>query len=361
VYGEVAPTGPNTLALITREPVGVVAAITPWNYPLIMAAWKIAPALAAGNSVVLKPSERAPFSSIRLAELALAAGIPPGVFNVVPGLGGEAGEALALHEDVDALGFTGSTRVGALMLGYAGRSNLKRVFNELGGKSAFVVFDDANLERAAATCAGALFFNQGQSCNAPSRVLVQESVADRFVALLAEQAKKWQPADPLDPGTRQGAMVDAAQLQTVLGYVASGQQEGAQLVLGGAASSPVEGGAYMQPTVFDGTAPAMRINREEIFGPVTAVQRFSDEADAVQRANATRYGLQAGLWTASLSRAHRVSRLLQAGTVHVNSYDDDDMTVPFGGVKQSGNGRDKSLHALDKYSELKTTWMRLDD
>ncbi|NML17418.1 aldehyde dehydrogenase [Azohydromonas caseinilytica] len=360
-YDEIAPTPETALALITREPVGVVGAIVPWNYPMIMAAWKIAPALATGNSLVLKPSEKSPFTALRLAELAVEAGLPPGVFNVVPGHGGEAGEALALHMDVDAIGFTGSTRTGRRMLEYAGRSNLKRVFNELGGKSAFIVFPDcADLARAAATAAGSMFFNQGESCNAPSRLLVHEDIAERFTELLAAQLPRYQPGDPLQPGTAMGAIVDDIQLRTVLGYIEAGQSEGAQLVAGGRQARPDSGGHYVEPTIFVGVNHGMRIAQEEIFGPVVGVLRFRDEAEAVRIANGTPYGLQASVWSDHLSRAHRVARALRAGTVHVNQYDEDDITVPFGGFKQSGNGRDKSLHAFDKYTELKTTWLRID-
>ncbi len=361
VYDEVAPTGRHALALITREPVGVVAAIVPWNYPMIMAAWKLGPALAAGNSVVLKPSEKSPFTALRLAELAVEAGIPPGVLNVVPGLGHEAGEALALHMDVDALGFTGSTRTGRRMLEYAGRSNLKRVFNELGGKSAFIVMDDVgSLERAAATVAGSLFFNQGESCNAPSRVLVHERLAEEFVSMVAALAPRHAPGDPLDASTTMGALVDSTQLRTVLGYIEAGRAEGARCVAGGRQVRVETGGFYVEPTVFDGVNNTMKIAAEEIFGPVMSVLRFKDEAEAIALANASPYGLQASVWTENLSRAHRMARALRAGTVHVNQYDEDDITVPFGGFKQSGNGRDKSLHAFDKYSELKTTWLRID-
>jgi 4-guanidinobutyraldehyde dehydrogenase/NAD-dependent aldehyde dehydrogenase len=360
VYDEIAPTPANALALIQREPVGVVGAIVPWNYPMLMASWKLGPALATGNSIVLKPSEKSPLTALRLAELALKAGIPEGVFNVVPGYGHEAGEALALHMDVDAIGFTGSTRVGRRMLGYAGQSNLKRVFNELGGKSAVLLFEDfKDLDRAAATVAGSLFFNQGESCNAPSRLLVHASIADEVVARIVALAPQYQPADPLAPSTVMGALVDEGQLRTVLGYIEAGVDGGAQLKVGGAQALPETGGYYVQPTVFDGVANSMTIAQEEIFGPVLSVIRFEDEAQAVSLANDSAYGLQASVWSEGLDRAHRVARALRAGTVHVNSYDDDDITVPFGGFKQSGNGRDKSLHALDKYTELKTTWIRL--
>ena len=361
IYDEIAPTGRHALALITREPMGVIGAIVPWNYPMIMAAWKLGPALAAGNSVVLKPSEKSPLSALRLAELAVEAGIPEGVFNVVPGYGQEAGEALALHLDVDAIGFTGSTRTGRRMLEYAGRSNLKRVYNELGGKSAFIVFDDfADVSRAARTVAASMFFNQGQSCNAPSRVLVHDSIADEFVRIVAAQAAGYPPADPLDASTVMGALVDETQLNTVLGYIDAGQAEGARCVTGGKRVLADSGGYYIEPTVFDGVSNGMKIAREEIFGPVIGIIRFRTEAEAVQLANNSSYGLQASVWSDKVNRAHRVARALRAGTVHVNQYDEDDMTVPFGGYKQSGNGRDKSLHAFDKYTELKTTWIRIE-
>jgi acyl-CoA reductase-like NAD-dependent aldehyde dehydrogenase len=361
VYDEIAPAAKSALALITREPMGVIGAIVPWNYPMIMAAWKLGPALAAGNSVVLKPSEKSPLTALRLAELAVEGGLPPGVFNVVPGYGHEAGEALALHMQVDAIGFTGSTRTGRRMLDYAGRSNLKRVYNELGGKSAFVVFDDfADVKRAASTVAGSMFFNQGESCNAPSRVFVHERIADEFVATVAGEAPKYRPADPLDAATVMGALVDDTQLKTVMGYIDAGQGEGARIAAGGRQARTESGGYFVEPTVFDGVSNSMKIAREEIFGPVMSVIRFKTEEEAVAMANDSSYGLQASVWSDNINRAHRVARRLRAGTVHVNQYDEDDITVPFGGFKQSGNGRDKSLHAFDKYTELKTTWIRIE-
>jgi gamma-glutamyl-gamma-aminobutyraldehyde dehydrogenase len=361
IYDEIAPTGRNALALITREAMGVIGAIVPWNYPMIMSAWKLGPALAAGNSVVLKPSEKSPLTAMRLAELAIDAGLPPGVFNVVPGFGHEAGEALALHMEVDAIGFTGSTRVGRKMLEYAGRSNLKRVYNELGGKSAFLVFDDFNdVARAACTVAGSMFFNQGESCNAPSRVLVHESVADEFIEIVAAEAPKYQPGNPLGGSAPMGALVDDGQMRAVLGYIDAGRTEGARLISGGQQVLAETGGCFVEPTIFDGVTNQMKIAREEIFGPVMSVIRFKTEAEAIAIANDSPYGLQASVWSHQIDRAHRVARSLRAGTVHVNQYDEDDITVPFGGFKQSGNGRDKSLHAFDKYTELKTTWLRID-
>ena len=344
-----------------RQPLGVCAGITPFNFPAMVPLWMFPVAIACGNTFVLKPSEKDPSCGLRLAELLMEAGLPPGVFNVVPGYGHEAGEALALHMDVDAIGFTGSTRVGRKMLEYAGRSNLKRVYNELGGKSAFVVFPDfADVERAAKTVAGSMFFNQGESCNAPSRVFVHESIAERFLAVVAAEAPKYRPDDPLSGSAAMGAIVDETQMRTVLGYIDAGQTEGAKVVTGGKRTRTESGGYFVEPTVFDGVTNTMKIAREEIFGPVMSVIRFKTEAEAIAMANDSSYGLQASVWSDNVNRAHRVARALRAGTVHVNQYDEDDITVPFGGYKQSGNGRDKSLHAFDKYTELKTTWLRVD-
>jgi gamma-glutamyl-gamma-aminobutyraldehyde dehydrogenase/4-guanidinobutyraldehyde dehydrogenase/NAD-dependent aldehyde dehydrogenase len=361
VYDEIAPTGSNALALITREAVGVVGVIVPWNYPMIMAAWKIAPALAAGNSVVLKPSEKSPLTALRLADLALAAGIPPGVFNVVPGYGPEAGSPLALHMDVDCIAFTGSTRVGKQIHVMAGQSNLKRAWTELGGKSPNIVFADCpNLDRAVEAAVGSIFFNQGESCNAPSRLFVEASIKDAFLEKALKLVPQYQPGNPLDKGTVMGAIVDQVQLDNVMRYIALGTSEGARLIAGGALASPVAGGCYVQPTIFDGVTPDMTIAREEIFGPVLSVLSFTDAASVVREANNSVYGLQAAVWTSDINKAHGVARALRAGTVHVNQYDEDDITVPFGGFKQSGVGRDKSMHAFDKYTEMKTTWIRID-
>ncbi|CAN7733394.1 aldehyde dehydrogenase [Duganella sp. LjRoot269] len=360
VYDEIAPTAADSLALITREPVGVVAAIVPWNYPMIMAAWKIAPALAAGNSVVLKPSEKSPLTALRLGELALEAGIPAGVFNVVPGYGQEAGSALALHMDVDCIGFTGSTRVGKQIMQMAGQSNLKRAWTELGGKSANIVCADCpDLDAAVSAAVGSIYFNQGESCNAPSRLFVEESIKERFIEKALAMIPRFAPGDPLDEATIMGAIVDETQLKTVMGYIEAGNADGAKLLAGGEQVRKDSGGYYVAPTLFDGVNSDMRIAREEIFGPVLSVLSFTDVRDAVRQANATPYGLQAAVWSANLSKAIQTARALRAGTVHVNQYDGDDITVPFGGYKQSGNGRDKSLHAFDKYTELKTTWIRV--
>jgi 4-guanidinobutyraldehyde dehydrogenase/NAD-dependent aldehyde dehydrogenase len=360
VYDEVAPTGPDALALITREPVGVVAAIVPWNFPLLMASWKLGPALAAGNSVVLKPSEKSPLTAIRVAELALQAGLPEGVLNVLPGFGQTAGKALALHMDVDCIAFTGSTATGRLMLQYSGQSNMKRVWLECGGKSPHIIMaDTADLDRAARAAAFAIFFNQGEMCSAGSRLIVHETVRDQVLEKIAAVGRTLQPGDPLDPGTALGAIVDETQLNTVMRYIESGKSEGARLALGGQRVRKDTGGFYVEPTIFDGVQPEMTIAREEIFGPVLATLTFRNVDEALAIANSVIYGLAAGIWTRDIHTAHRVARALRAGTVYVNCYDADDITVPFGGFKQSGNGRDKSLHALDKYVELKTTWIDL--
>lgn len=360
VYDEVAPTPHDQLGLVTREPVGVVAAIVPWNFPLMMACWKLGPALATGNSVVLKPSEKSPLTAIRIAQLAIDAGIPAGVLNVLPGYGHTVGKALALHMDVDTLVFTGSTRVAKQLMIYAGESNMKRVWLEAGGKSPNIVFADApDLQAAAQAAAGAIAFNQGEVCTAGSRLLVERSIKARFLPMVVEALKGWKPGNPLDPATNVGALVDTQQLNTVLGYIEAGRAAGAQVLLGGQRTLEETGGLYVEPTIFDGVANAMKIAQEEIFGPVLSVISFDSAEEAISIANDTPYGLAAAVWTADLSKAHRTARALRAGSVWVNQYDGGDMTAPFGGFKQSGNGRDKSLHAFDKYTELKATWIKL--
>jgi len=360
LYDQVAPTGPGTLATITRAPLGVIAAVVPWNFPLDMAAWKLAPALAAGNSVILKPAEQSPFSALRLAELALQAGVPEGVFNVVTGLGEQAGRALGLHPDVDALVFTGSTQVGKYFMQYAGQSNLKQVWLECGGKSPNLVFDDCqDLDLAAEKAAFGIFFNQGEVCSANSRLLVQRSIHDEFVERLIDKARQWQPGDPLDPASKMGAIVDATQATRVMDYIADASASGAQLVAGGDRVSINGSDNFIQPTLFTGVTCDMRLSREEVFGPVLAITPFDNEDQAVQMANDHIYGLAASVWSDDLNRAHRVASRLNAGTVSVNTVDALDVCVPFGGGKQSGFGRDLSLHSFDKYTQLKTTWFQL--
>ncbi|MFB9887912.1 aldehyde dehydrogenase [Balneatrix alpica] len=360
IYDEVAPTAANSLATITREPVGVVAAVVPWNFPMIMAAWKLGPALAAGNSVILKPAEQSPLTAIRLGELALEAGIPAGVFNVLPGFGPTAGKALGLHMDVDCLAFTGSTQVGKMFMQYAGQSNLKHVGLECGGKSPHIILDDVeDVEAAATAAAWGIYFNQGEMCTAGSRLIVQEGIEEQVLAKISEVVKGLQPGNPLDPNTSMGAIIDKGQMNRVLDYIQIGQDEGAQLHFGGRQVLQESGGNFIEPTLFRGVGNQMRIAQEEIFGPVLSVIRVKDAEEALKVANDTCYGLGAAVWSSNINTVHKISRGLRAGVVYVNCYDADDITVPFGGYKMSGLGRDKSLHAFDKYTELKTTWIRL--
>ena len=360
VSGEIAPTAPNVLGLVHREPVGVVGAIVPWNFPLMIGAWKLAPALAMGNSVVLKPAETASLTLLRLAEICSECGLPDGVFNVVTGTGAETGAALAHAMDVDVLAFTGSGPTGRRLLQASAASNLKRVYLELGGKSPNIVFADApDLAQAAKVSAMGIFRNSGQVCVAGSRLLVERAVHDDFVAMLTEQAEALTVGDPLDLSSQIGAVNSEDQLARNLAFMESAAAEGGNIVTGGARILTETGGTYMAPTVVTGVTREATLFRKEVFGPVLAVTPFDTEEEAIQLANATDFGLAAAVWTGNLSRAHRMVAAIRAGVVHVNTYGGADMTVPLGGVKQSGNGHDKSLHALDKYVDLKTAWIQL--
>lgn len=359
-YDEVAPTGSEALAMITREPMGVVGAVVPWNFPLLMASWKIGPALATGNSLILKPAEQSPLTAIRVAELAVEAGIPEGVFQVVPGFGETAGQAIGMHMDVDCVAFTGSAEVGKFFLQYAGKSNMKRISLECGGKSPHIILADCHdLDQAAQAAASGIFYNQGEVCNAGSRLLVQDSIKDELLEKVMEWGRKMAPSDPLDPACQMGSLVDETQMKRVLGYINTGKGEGAQLKMGGSRVLTESGGFFVEPTVFDGVNNSMKIAQEEIFGPVLSTITFKDLDEALQLGNETTFGLAAAVWTRDIKTAHKAARALRAGTVWVNCFDHGSIAVPFGGYKQSGIGRDKSLHALDKYTELKTTWIHL--
>ena len=360
IYDEVAATPHDELGLVTREPVGVVAAIVPWNFPMIMTCWKLGPALSTGNSVIVKPSEKSPLTALRLAQLALEAGIPAGVLNVLPGYGHTVGKALALHMDVDTLVFTGSTKIAKQLMIYAGESNMKRVWLEAGGKSANIVFADApDLKAAAEAAAAAICFNQGEMCTAGSRLLVERSIKDQFMPMVVEAMQGWKAGHSLDPESKVGALVDAGHLNAVLGYIDAGHKDQATLLCGGKRTLEETGGQYVEPTIFDDAHNAMRIAQEEIFGPVLTVIAFDSTEEAIQIANDSIYGLAAAIWTSNLSKAHLEAKALRVGSMWVNQYDGGDMTAPFGGYKQSGNGRDKSLHAFDKYTEIKATWIKL--
>lgn len=360
VYGEVGASPADRLSYAVHEPLGVIGAIVPWNFPLHMAMWKVAPALAMGNSVVLKPAEQSPLTALKLGELALEAGLPAGVLNVVPGLGGEAGEALALSMDVDMIAFTGSGPVGRKLMEYSARSNLKRVSLELGGKSPQIVFADCpDLDAAAQAAAWGVFYNQGEVCTAASRLLVEASIKDAFLEKVVAVARSMVVGDPLDPATQFGAMVSERQMNTALDYIATAESQGARRLLGGQRVRRESGGFYVEPTIFDRLEADHTLAREEVFGPVLGVMTFESEDEAVRLANDTVYGLAAGLWTSDVNRALRGARRLKAGLVWVNGWDACDITMPFGGFKQSGFGRDRSLHALHKYADLKSVSVTL--
>ena len=355
ITGEVVNTPGTRFAYMQPEPLGVIGAIVPWNFPLQMAVWKVAPALAMGNSVVLKPSEMSSSTALFLGQLALEAGVPEGVFNVVTGLGHEAGQARSHHEDVDMIAFTGSGVVGRLLMKASADSNLKRVSLELGGKSPQIVFADCpDMETAAKQAAWGIFYNQGQVCTAASRLLVEASVKDEFLARVLDVTKAIMVGDPYDPKTALGALISEKQMHAVLGHIDRAEAEGARLVCGGGRLREDTGGYYLSPTIFDVVTPEMSLAQDEVFGPVLAVQTFEDETEALRLANGTVYGLASGVWTKDLSRAHRMITGIKAGLVWVNGWDSCDMTSAFGGVKQSGFGRDRSMHALHKYADIKS-------
>lgn len=357
IYDEIAPTGGRDVAMIRRSPLGVIGAVVPWNFPLDMATWKLAPALVTGNSVVLKPAEQSPLSALRLAELAKEAGLPDGVLNVVPGFGEDAGQALGRHMDVDCIVFTGSTAVGKLFQKYAGESNMKQVWLETGGKSPNIIFPDADLEKAADMAAFGIFFNQGEVCSANSRLLVHSSIKDEMVGKLRERAEKVKQGNPLDPATTMGAMVDVNHAKKVEEFLNIGKAE-ATLITGGDRFSINDSDAFIQPTIFADVPEDATIARDEIFGPVLAIQTFDTENEAIEMANKSVYGLAASVWTSDLARAMDLSDKLHVGTVSVNTVDALSAMTPFGGMKQSGFGRDLSIHSFDKYTALKTIWVK---
>ncbi len=361
IYGQVAPSPEGSVATITREPVGVVGAVIPWNYPAQMAAWKLGPALSTGNTVVIKPASTTSLSLLRIAELGAEAGIPDGVLNVVTGPGGTVGEAIGRHPDIDAVAFTGSTEVGRRFLNYSAETNLKRVLLELGGKSPQLVFPDVtDFENVATNVAIAIFWNMGENCSAGSRLIVHRSLKDRVLEAVTAELARWSVGDPLDPTTKIGALISRGHMERVLEYIEIGRTEGARVVAGGHQILAETGGYFVPPTILDGVRNDMRVAQEEIFGPVLSVIEFETEAEAVAIANDTPYGLAASLYTRDLDVAHRVARDLRAGVVGVNAYSEGDMTTPFGGYKMSGfGGHDKSLHAHDQYTETKTIWIQV--
>ena len=360
VYGEISNTSNDFVGLIQREPVGVVGAIVPWNFPLMIGAWKIAPALAMGNSVVIKPSEAASLSILRLGEICLEAGLPPGTLNIVTGNGRTTGQALARHMDVDVLTFTGSGNTGRQLLEYSAQSNMKKVYQELGGKSPNIIFSDTdNLEEAAKVSAMGIFRNSGEVCVAGSRLLVEDKIHDEFLNLISNFSSKLKIGDPLNIQNDVGAINSESQLQSDMDFVKKAETEGGIVEIGGKRVHEATGGFYMEPTIVSSVKKDMDIFQNEVFGPVLTVTSFSNEEEAVQLANGTSFGLASGVWTTNLSRAHRMIKKIKAGTVFVNTYGGSDNTLPLTGVKQSGNGSDKSLHALDKFTDLKSVWMKL--
>jgi len=361
LFDDITPSSKEYMGLITKEPIGVVAAIVPWNYPLWMAIWKIAPALITGNSVILKPAEQSPMSAIKIGALLSEAGVPDGVFSVLPGDGPVTGKSLCLHNDVDCVAFTGSGEVGKLVLQYSGQSNMKRVQLECGGKSPNIIFADCHdLNAAAEASAYAIFGNQGEVCSAGSRLIVQKEIANDFVDKVVKISKKMQPADPLDPNSFAGAIVNTEQLEKINKYVNIGKEEGAEVEVGGNITMKETGGCYFEPTIFKNVNNSMKIAQEEIFGPVLTVLTFEKFNEAITIANDTEYGLAAGVWTKDINKAIKASREIRAGTVYINNYEESvDSTIPLGGYKQSGIGRDNGYQALENYLQIKSTWIKI--
>jgi gamma-glutamyl-gamma-aminobutyraldehyde dehydrogenase len=361
-YDALSPSGPNVVSMITREAIGVVGAVLPWNFPALMLAWKIGPALSVGNSVVVKPAEQTSLSTLRIADLALEAGVPPGVFSVVTGFGEGAGQAIGCHADVDLVAFTGSTETGKRFLRYSADTNLKRVVLECGGKNPQVVLPDvSNLDAVAENAVAAAFWNMGENCSAGSRILVPAGMKAALLAKVQAVLEGWKTGDPLDPDVKLGSLIERAHYEKVLAHVEKAKAEGAHLVCGGKATMTESGGWFVEPTIFDNVTPDMTIAREEVFGPVLCFIEYADVEDAVRIANDTCYGLAASLWTDNVNQAHKIASRIRAGTVTVNCFGEGDLATPFGGFKQSGfGGRDKSIYAHDQYCELKTTWLRLD-
>lgn len=358
IHGETIPVNGNFFNYTLREPMGVVAQIIPWNFPILMAAWKLGPALATGCTVVLKPAEQTPLTALRMGELLLEAGLPPGVVNILPGFGPTAGAALSTHMDVDKVAFTGSTEVGKLIMKMAAESNLKRVSLELGGKAPNIVFADADIDAAVAGAMRGIFFNQGEVCCAGSRLFLQDEIHDEFLGKLKTHAEKLVVGDPMDPKTQMGAQVSKEQFDKILAFIDSGKKEGATLVTGGGPAA--NKGYFLKPTVFDSKSDDITIVREEIFGPVVAATTFKSMEDIVPRANNTKYGLSAGVWTRDVKKVHQLSKSIKAGTVWVNCYNCFDAASPFGGFKQSGFGRELGTYAIELYSQIKSVWVSLD-
>src|SRR5258708_1594732 len=359
IHGETVPVKGNFLTYTLREPVGVIAAIVPWNFPLLLTSWKVAPALACGNTVIIKPASQTPLTAIALAEVAKDVGLPPGVLNVITGPGSKVGQMLVDHPGIDKIAFTGDTSTGRqIMRGSA--ESLKRITLELGGKSPNIVFPDADLDAAIRGATTGIFYGKGEVCAAGSRLLVDKSIKDEFIDKVAARAKKMAPGDPMDPKTRLGAISSKKQLENDLRYIEIAKKEGATLLAGGGRADIGTGkGYFLQPTVFDGVTPEMTIAREEIFGPVLATIEFADVDEAIARANDSNYGLAAAVWTKDIKKAHYVARKLQAGTVWINTYNVYDTAAPFGGYKQSGFGREMSMHALEHYTQVKSVWVDL--